>query len=129
LFGFGSPTGIDLPGEAAGLVPTRKWKRINYSESWVTGDTYNMAIGQGFVLATPLQVVNAAAAIANGGLLYRPQLVHDVFDSEGNVVKAFAPDLIRQLPISAENLDLNVTDALLYKIQIFSDTIRKIKIS
>jgi penicillin-binding protein 2 len=106
LFGMGSRTGIDLPGEAPGLVPTVKWKRVNYSESWVTGDTYNMAIGQGFVLATPLQVLNSAATIANGGTLYRPQIVREVMDGEGNVIRAFAPDVIRQLPISAENIDL-----------------------
>ena len=105
LFGMGARTGIDLPGEAPGLVPTAKWKRVNYSESWVTGDTYNMSIGQGFVLATPLQVLNAAATIANGGTLYRPQLVREIIDSEGNVVQAFAPDVIRQLPVSAENLE------------------------
>jgi len=106
LFGLGSPAGIDLPGETAGLVPTSKWKRINYSESWVTGDTYNMAIGQGFVLATPLQMLNAAAAIANGGTLYRPQIVRDVIDSEGQIVQAFAPDVVRQLPISSDKIDL-----------------------
>jgi len=106
LFGMGRRTGIDLPGETAGLVPTSKWKRINYSESWVTGDTYNMAIGQGFVLATPLQMVNAAAAIANGGTLYRPQIVHDVIDSEGQMVRAFAPDVVRQLPISSDKINL-----------------------
>jgi penicillin-binding protein 2 len=106
LFGLGEPTGIDLPGEAGGLVPTAKWKRLSYAESWTTGDTYNMAIGQGFVLATPLQMVNAAAAIANGGFLYRPQVVHDVVDGDGNVVQAFAPDLIRQLPLSPETIKL-----------------------
>ncbi len=106
LLGYGARSGIDLPGEVAGLVPDTKWKRVNYSESWVTGDTYNMAIGQGFVLATPLQVLNATAAIANGGTLYRPQLVHEVVDAGGNVVTAFAPDVIRNLPISAENLQL-----------------------
>ena len=106
LFGLGSSTGIDLPGETAGLVPTSKWKRINYSESWVTGDTYNMAIGQGFVLATPLQMLNAAATIANGGTLYRPQIVREVIDSEGQIVQAFAPDVVRQLPISSDTIDL-----------------------
>jgi penicillin-binding protein 2 len=65
-----------------------------------------MSIGQGFVLATPLQVLNAAAAIANGGTLYRPQLVRDVTNGEGGVVKAFAPDVIRRLPISDENIDV-----------------------
>ncbi len=106
LFGLGARTGIDLPGESPGLVPTVKWKRVNYSESWTTGDTYNMAIGQGYVLATPLQMVNAAAAIANGGTLYRPQLVREVTDGKGQVVWAFAPDVIRRLPISPENLSV-----------------------
>lgn len=106
LFGFGAPSGIDLPGEAAGLIPDAKWKRVNYSESWVTGDTYNMAIGQGFVLATPLQVLNAAATVANGGTLYRPQLVRQVIDGDGQVVRAFAPDVIRQVPVSAANMNL-----------------------
>jgi penicillin-binding protein 2 len=105
LFGMGARTGIDLPGEASGLVPSAKWKRVNYSESWVTGDTYNMAIGQGFVLVTPLQLLNAAATIANGGTLYRPQIVREVIDGEGNIVKAFAPDVIRHLPISPENIN------------------------
>jgi len=106
LFGMGAKSGIDLPGEAPGLIPTAKWKRINYSESWVTGDTYNMSIGQGFVLATPLQVLNAAATIANGGTLYRPQLVREVVDGEGNIIRAFAPDVIRHLPVSPENIDI-----------------------
>jgi penicillin-binding protein 2 len=106
LFGLGARTGIDLPGEAPGLVPTVKWKRVNYSESWVTGDTYNMSIGQGYVLATPLQMVNATAAIANGGILYRPQIVREVTDGEGNVVRVFAPEVIRRLPVSAENLSV-----------------------
>jgi penicillin-binding protein 2 len=106
LFGLGARTGIDLPGEAPGLVPSVKWKRVNYSESWVTGDTYNMSIGQGFVLATPLQMVNAASAIANGGTLYRPQIVREITDGDGNVIQAFAPDVIRRLPISAENLNI-----------------------
>ncbi len=104
MFGFGEPTGIGLSGEAAGLVPSDRWKRQNYGESWVTGDTYNAGIGQGFVLATPLQMLNVAAAIANGGTLYRPQLVYQVTDSQGQVVKSLVPEVIRKLDISAENL-------------------------
>jgi penicillin-binding protein 2 len=106
LFGFGERSGLDLPGEATGLVPTVKWKRVNYSESWVTGDTYNMSIGQGFVLSTPLQVLNATAAVANGGTLYRPQIVREIVDGEGDIVQAFAPDVIRQIPVSADNLGI-----------------------
>jgi penicillin-binding protein 2 len=106
LFGLGSPTGIDLPGEAAGLVPTSKWKRVNYAETWVTGDTYNMGIGQGFVLVTPLQLLNATAAVASGGLLYRPYLVQEVLDAEGNVVEEHQPEVIRDLldTVDPENL-------------------------
>ena len=108
MFGLGSPTGIDLPGEVAGLVPTPKWKRLNYAETWVTGDTYNMGIGQGFILVTPLQILNATAAIANGGLLYRPYLVQEVLDAEGNVVETRQPQVIRDLldTIDPENLAL-----------------------
>lgn len=97
LFGLGSPSGIDLPGESAGLVPTPKWKRLNYAEKWVTGDTYNIGIGQGFILTTPLQVLNATAAVANGGLLYRPYLVQQILDAEDNVVETRQPEVIKDL--------------------------------
>ncbi len=105
-FGLGQPTGIDLSGEESGLVPTQKWKRLNYSESWVTGDTYNLAIGQGFILVTPLQLLNAAAAVANGGTLYRPQIVYQVTDADGQVVRPFPPEVLGQVPVSEENLAL-----------------------
>ncbi len=105
-FGLGELSGIDLPAENPGLVPDARWKRITLAETWVTGDTYNMAIGQGFVLATPLQILNATAAVANGGYLYRPQLVYQITDAEGRVVRSFEPQLIRQLPISPENLEI-----------------------
>ncbi len=104
LFGLGEATGIDLPGESAGLVPDETWKRLTYGETWVTGDTYNAAIGQGFILATPLHILNATAAFANGGRLYRPQLVREVRAVAGDLVKAFKPELIRELPVSSETL-------------------------
>jgi penicillin-binding protein 2 len=106
LFGLGARTGIDLPGETTGLVPSPKWKRVNYREVWTTGDTYNMSIGQGFVLATPLQMANVAATLANGGTLYRPQVVREVLDADGGLVRAFAPDVVRTMPVSAANLGL-----------------------
>jgi len=106
LFGFGEKTGIDLPGESPGLVPSARWKRLNYAENWVTGDTYNIAIGQGFLLATPLQVLNALAVIANGGTLYKPQLVYEIVDAEGRVVREFEPQVIRKIPISEKTLAL-----------------------
>ena len=105
-FGLGEPTGIDLPGESAGLVPDETWKRLTYGETWVTGDTYNAAIGQGFILTTPLQMLNATAAIANGGSLYRPTVVREIRDDEGQVITPFTPHLIRKLPVSAETIGI-----------------------
>jgi penicillin-binding protein 2 len=105
-FGYGAPTGIDLGAEAPGLVPGEKWKRINYGERWTTGDTYNMTIGQGSVLATPLQVIQATAAVANGGILHQPQMVYQLLDDAGNVVQTLEPQVTGQLPISQENLAL-----------------------
>jgi len=105
-FGFGEPTGIALTGESAGLIPDDHWKRVNYGEHWVTGDTYNAVIGQGYVLVTPLQLLNATVAIANGGTLYRPQVLYQIIDTEGTTVQGFAPEVIRQVPVSAQNLDL-----------------------
>ncbi|MBI2955019.1 MAG: penicillin-binding protein 2 [Chloroflexi bacterium] len=106
LFGFGAKTGIDLPGEAEGLIPTEEWKKINLGEPWYKGDTYNMAIGQGFVTATPLQLAVATTALTNGGYVYKPQLVMEITDSEGNVVKPFKPELIRELPIDKNYLEI-----------------------
>lgn len=108
-FGFGVPTGIGLPGEAKGLMAQDgdtwdRFKRLNYAESWYVGDTYNMAIGQGFFNATPLQMLNATAAVANGGTLYRPQIMYQEVTADGQVVRGFQPDVIRQIPVSAENL-------------------------
>ena len=105
-FGYGQRTGIALPGEHPGLVPTSRWKRLNYAESWTTGDTYNMAIGQGFVLVTPLQVVNATAAVANGGILYRPKIVYQVVDANGYLVQDFKPEVIRRVPVDERYLQV-----------------------
>lgn len=74
-FGLGVKTGINLPGEASGLVPTPQWKQKVKDEHWYIGDTYHISIGQGDLLVTPLQMALATAAIANGGILYQPQLI------------------------------------------------------
>ncbi|MCC7353548.1 MAG: penicillin-binding protein 2 [Anaerolineae bacterium] len=103
-FGLGELTSIDLPGESRGLVPDPKWKRLQYAENWVTGDTYNMSIGQGYVLATPLQILNALAAVANGGYLYQPRLVSRLTNEDGQVVHSYAPRLIREIPVTADSL-------------------------
>ncbi len=106
MFGLGARTGIDIPGEYAGLVPDARWKRLNYQETWTTGDTFNFAIGQGFLLATPIQMTNAMAAIANGGALYRPQLIHHITDAEGNLVRAYTPEVIGTLDVDASVIQM-----------------------
>jgi penicillin-binding protein 2 len=98
-FGFGKPTGIELPGEAAGIVPTDEWKRRTLNEGYFTGELYQAGIGQGYNSSTALQVLNAYAALANGGTLYKPQLVRKVLDSEGNVEERVQPEVIRQLDV------------------------------
>lgn len=106
MYGLGQAAGIDLPGELDGLVPDERWKRLNYAETWLTGDTYNMAIGQGFILATPLQMVNAYATIANRGTLYRPHLVKEIVDADNNIVETIEPEVIGRLDLDPEYLNL-----------------------
>ena len=105
-FGLDEVTGIDVPGEASGHVPDSKWKRHTYAENWLTGDTYNMSIGQGYLLATPLQMASATAAVANRGSLWKPQFVDHITDDKGNVVQPFQPKLLREVPVDPKDLDV-----------------------
>ena len=89
--GYNQPSGIELPGELSGLIPDRTWKRIYQGENWSTGDTYLAAVGQGYVLATPLQVLMSAATIANDGRLMQPTIIREIVDGEGNVIQPFTP--------------------------------------
>lgn len=81
-FGFGRPTGIDIPGEKSGLVPSPEWKKKRFKEGWYTGDTIIFAIGQGYMTATPLQVAQAYSVLANQGYAYRPRLVDYITDGQ-----------------------------------------------
>jgi penicillin-binding protein 2 len=98
-FGFGKPTGIDLPGEASGIVPTNEWKRRTKNEIYFTGELYQAGIGQGYDMATPIQVLNAYAALANGGTVYKPQLVRKIVDPEGKLVERIQPEAIHQMDL------------------------------
>ena len=104
LFGWESKTGIDLPGEVAGFVPDKEWKKNNLGESWVDGDTYNLSIGQGFIKITPLEVATAFSAIANGGKLLQPQTVKEIIDNDKKVLEESQPKIIRDNFIDPENL-------------------------
>jgi len=118
-FHLGRATGIDLVGEAPGLVPTRTWKARAKREVWTTGDTYNTAIGQGDVLVTPLQLAVAAGGIARDGVIYRPHLVDAITDGNGAVVRRIAPQVISRAPVEPaflqtirQGMRASVTDGL-----------------
>ncbi len=98
-FGFGSPTGIDLPGEAAGIVPSNQWKMQTFGQTIFPGETYLAGIGQGYDAVTPIELLDAYAALANGGKLWQPQLVRQILSPTGQVVQAFAPKLRAQVKI------------------------------
>ncbi|TMB96350.1 MAG: penicillin-binding protein 2 [Chloroflexi bacterium] len=105
-FGLGQPTGIDLPGESAGLVPDADWKESNVGEPWTLGDTYNFGIGQGYVAATPLQMLCAATAIANGGKLLTPHVVKEMKDGHGNILKSQDPQVRSTVPVNDQYLQV-----------------------
>lgn len=106
-FGLGRKTGIDLPGEVSGLAPDPEWKTsLDPVNGWSLGDTLFTSIGQGDNLVTPLQLVNVTAAVANGGTLYRPQLVQKITGPNGEVVQDYQPQALGQVPVSQENLGL-----------------------
>jgi penicillin-binding protein 2 len=92
--GYGNLPGIELPDTEDGLIPDPTWKRINQGENWSTGDTYIAGVGQGLVLATPLQVLLSAATIANNGKLMRPTILREVLDGDGNIVTPFEPEMV-----------------------------------
>jgi penicillin-binding protein 2 len=89
--GYGTLTGIELPGEQDGLIPNPTWKRINLGENWATGDTYTATVGQGFVLATPLQVLNSISTIANGGKLMDVTLIDRIVSKDGTIRQELTP--------------------------------------
>ena len=96
-FGFGKPTGIDLTGEVGGSVPSNQWKLDTLGEPIFPGEVYQAGIGQGYDVVTPLQLINAYAALANGGRLYQPQVVREILAPDGTVVRSFTPELIHKI--------------------------------
>jgi penicillin-binding protein 2 len=104
-FGFGSVTGIDLPREKSGIVPTRKWKLSRFKVPWQLGETISISIGQGFNTVTPLQLVGAYAALANGGTVWKPRIIKQIESVDGQIVKAFAPERRGVLPLSKDTME------------------------
>ena len=109
LFGWDQKTGIDLPGEFSGFIPDPEWKKAKKGVSWVDGDTYNLSIGQSDLQTTPLQVAAAYCAIANGGTLYKPQIVNKIISGTGKdakTVQEFLPVVTRNNFIDPKNLEI-----------------------
>lgn len=95
--GLGKKTGVEMEYEKSGLAPTKEWKLKYRNGKWQEGETLSVAIGQGFNLATPIQMCVMTAALANGGKVYRPQLVETVVDPEGNIIESFKPELMTEV--------------------------------
>jgi penicillin-binding protein 2 len=107
-FGFGKSVDSDfpIPSFATGLIGDPEWKKEKFGENWWDGDTYNMSIGQGYILTTPLQVAKAYAAIANGGKLLKPKFVKEIVDEEKNVVETIQPEVEREIQTDPKNLQI-----------------------
>ncbi|MHB1350050.1 MAG: penicillin-binding protein 2 [Desulfobulbaceae bacterium] len=104
--GLGRKTGVDMEHEKSGLVPTTDWKKRRYNTKWHEGETLSIAIGQGYDLATPLQICMMTAALANGGTLYRPALIERVRDPDGRILKSFAPEVQERFVGQGQNMRL-----------------------
>ena len=104
--GLGSKTGINLDHEMLGLIPTAAWKKRRFGIEWQEGETLSIAIGQGFNLVTPLQMVTLISAVANGGTRYRPEILKHIETAEGKIVKEAEPLKIGRLPVSSKTLEL-----------------------
>lgn len=105
-FGFGKKTGIDIEGETTGLLPSREWKMKRYKQKWYAGDTVSVGIGQGYNLATPLQLAFATAILAKKDAIFRPHLVHSIQDSATNQVKMVQARSTATLTLKPEHLEL-----------------------
>jgi len=106
-YGYGKITGIDLPNETAGFIPTRQWKEQRFHERWVLGDTMNMSIGQGFTLVTPLQMSNMVSMIVNNGIMYKPHVLKEVRDPYTNAIeRIISPEIIHESDINSAVFEL-----------------------
>ncbi|NUQ02093.1 MAG: penicillin-binding protein 2, partial [Armatimonadetes bacterium] len=105
MFGLGAPTGIDLPNEHPGRLPTDEWHRRHHERDWYPGDTANIAIGQGDIAATSLQMALVAATVANGGTIYQPQVVREIRSRDGRVVRRWQPKRLRRIPLPPDSIE------------------------
>lgn len=106
MFGMGEKAGIDLPGEKSGVVPDREWKRRVDRTPWFPGNTVMMSIGQGYVTATPLQIMNVMAAMANSGYVMQPHVVKAITNDNRRILKLIEPKQLFDIKISPRNIEM-----------------------
>ncbi|MGE4559097.1 MAG: penicillin-binding protein 2 [Desulfobulbus sp.] len=106
MFGLGARTGVEMEHEKPGIVPSSEWKKKRFGAKWHEGETLSVAIGQGYDLATPLQIALMTTVIANGGTLYKPTVVEEVIDPDGKLVSSFKPEILSRISGQGRNLKL-----------------------
>ncbi len=106
-YGYGNKTGIDIPGESSGFIPTQKWKKKIFGENWFDGDTINYGIGQGFVLTTVIQVADVMCGVANSGLIYQPHLLNSFYSAKtGELIYKKQRKLLYNIPVREKNINI-----------------------
>lgn len=126
--GLGQKTGVEIEHEKSGLIPTKEWKRKRYKEKWHKGETLSIAIGQGFNLLTPLQVCLMTAVAANGGKVYKPQIIESVTTPEGEVIEQFEPQLLGELSDRERSFLRIIREGLVGVVQGKRGTARNVRI-
>ena len=106
MFGLGEKSGVEMEHEKSGLIPTAAWKKSKRGQAWQEGETLSIAIGQGYDLATPLQIAEMTAVIANGGTLYKPSVIEKVVDPDGRVTHSFTPEVLNRITGQGRSLKL-----------------------
>jgi penicillin-binding protein 2 len=104
--GLGLPTGIPLAHEKTGTIPSTAWKQRRYHERWYPAETLSVAIGQGYVAVTPLQLVQLAAEVAEGGIRYKPHFVKKIEGLDGSTIKAYEPEVAQRIPLSPDQIQI-----------------------
>ncbi|MDH3354905.1 MAG: penicillin-binding protein 2 [Chromatiales bacterium] len=126
LFGFGQPTGFDIGGDRSGLMPSREWKRKTYNQPWYLGETLISGIGQGFVLATPLQLARSTSIMATKGREMQPQLIHSIENRATNLKQIIEPRVDMVIEGISENHWQRIHRAMQQVVHGFSGTARRI---
>lgn len=103
-FGLGEVTGIDLPGEISGFIPSKKWKLKTFGQTWFDGDTLNLSIGQGFIAITPVELANFLCGIVNNGVIFKPHLLKEMRTPDNKLIRVQKPEKIKEIPLSPQTI-------------------------